>query len=68
MSYIILGYDIINGSRQFHKSKYKRVETIAEIDLFEKQVKEGYKRIGQKVQVYAVYKYKPVGNTNHASK
>lgn len=68
MSFVIIGYDIINGTRQFHKAKYKKVETIAEIDNFEKQVKHGYKTIGQKVQVYAVYKYKPINNKKDTNK
>ena len=56
MGYVIIGYDIVNGGKQYHKVKNRKVETIADIDLFEKQVKHGYKQICQKVDVYAVYR------------
>lgn len=55
MGFVIIGYDIINGSKQYHKVKHKKVETIADINFFEKQVKHGYKQINQIVDVYAVY-------------
>jgi hypothetical protein len=68
MTYIIIGYDVINGSKQQHKVKNKRCNSLAEINLFEKQVQHGYKQIGQKVQVYAIYKYKPLQQRKCLSK
>lgn len=58
MQYIIIGIDVVNGSKQYHKVKHKRVNCISEINLYEQQVKNGYKAIGEKVQVYAIYKRK----------
>jgi len=58
MQFIIIGYDIINGKKQQHKVKNKIVNCISEINRFEKQVKHGYKQIGEDVQVFAIYKRK----------
>jgi hypothetical protein len=56
--YIITGYDVINGGKQRHKNKYKKVETISDIDRFENRVRMGYKLLGHVVEVYAIYKQK----------
>jgi hypothetical protein len=60
MTYIITGYDLVNGERTSHKLINEvRVECIADIDKMERKVeKRYYKRTGHTVHVYAIFKRK----------
>ena len=60
MTYIITGYDLVNGERTSHKLiNSVSVECIADIDKMERTVEKRYlKRTGHEVKVYAIFKRK----------
>lgn len=58
----IIGYDLVNGEKQSHKVfKNNIVNSIEEVDKFEQRIKHRYsKKYDEEVQVFAIYKYKPL--------